>query len=256
MYKYTKGLITSSCNLKKSSPITFIELNNINLILQTAITTRWSGWNDSLSGMVSYNWEIFELQNKSGVQRYTQRSKENCINPQFGEVCNPFLDPIHSIKRNHVDFTELSTTYTPPKAGVYAMVLEASDRANNSEYVARYVVFDPNSTIEIQTGDLDIKALSGSQNASFKWQILSSPSMSGVNITWSWEGHFINRLQHEGGFLNNIENYVPQLNDENANDKFPKTISRVYTEQNTVGRTIDGIPNKLGITRYVIRPFD
>uniref|UniRef100_K1PG01 Uncharacterized protein n=1 Tax=Magallana gigas TaxID=29159 RepID=K1PG01_MAGGI len=65
---------------------------------RTKIATRWSGWTDSLAGMESYNWEIFELQNKSGTQRYATRSKADCIKPQlYKATCNPFLDPIVTI---------------------------------------------------------------------------------------------------------------------------------------------------------------
>lgn len=213
--------------------------------------TRWSGWSDSLARMESYNWEIFELRNKSGTQRYATRSKADCINPQLGPDCNPFLDPIFSKKFNHTG-GELSMSYTPPKPGVFAMILEASDKANNSDYVARYVVYDPSSTIEIQTGNHDIKALSGSNNASFKWQVLSASSQSGLNLTFSWKGHFINRLHHEGGFLNNIENYAPQLQDSNTGDnRFPKTVNVKYNVVGENGLTRDGIPNELGITKLV-----
>lgn len=201
--------------------------------------------------MESYNWEIFELQNKSGTQRYATRSKADCINPQFGNVCNPFLDPIFSQKFNHTG-GELSMSYTPPNPGVFAMILEASDRANNSDYVSRYVVYDPSSTIEIQTGDHDIKALSGSKNASFKWQILSSSSQSGLHLEFSWKGHFINRLHYEGGFLNKIEDYTPQLKDNNTDvNIFPKTVNVKYNVVGESGLTGSWIPNELGITKLV-----
>nr|XP_034310481.1 uncharacterized protein LOC105321794 [Crassostrea gigas] len=218
---------------------------------RTQIVTRWSGWTDSLAGMESYNWEIFELQNKSGTQRYATRSKADCIKPQLYKAkCNPFLDPIFSQKFNHSD-GDLSMSYTPQKPGVFAMILEASDSANNSDYVSRYVVYDPSSTIEIQTGDADIKALSGSKNASFKWQVLSSSSQSGLNLEFSWRGHFINRLHHEGGFLNTIESYSPQLQDSNTGDnKFPKTVNVKYNIVGENGLTGSLIPNELGITKF------
>nr|XP_034310480.1 uncharacterized protein LOC105330263 [Crassostrea gigas] len=217
---------------------------------RTQIVTRWSGWNDPLAGMESYNWEIFELQNKSGTQRYVTRSKADCINPQLGPECNPFLDPIFSQKFNHTG-GELSMSYTPTNPGVFAMILEASDRANNSDYVSRYVVYDPSSTIEIQTGDDDIKALSGSKNASFKWQVLSSSLQSSLNLEFSWRGHFINRVHHEGGFLNNIEDYTPQLQDINTGDnKFPKTVNVKYNVVGGNGLTGSLIPNEFGITKF------
>eukprot|EP00105_Crassostrea_gigas_P036090 XP_019920238.1 PREDICTED: uncharacterized protein LOC105321794 [Crassostrea gigas] len=143
-------------------------------------------------------------------------------------------------------------SYTPQKPGVFAMILEASDSANNSDYVSRYVVvYDPSSTIEIQTGDADIKALYGSKNASFKWQVLSSSSQSGLNLEFSWRGHFINRLHHEGGFLNTIESYSPQLQDSNTGDnKFPKTVNVKYNIVGENGLTGNLIPNELGITKF------
>lgn len=213
------------------------------------IRTGWSGWNDTLSGMAAYNYEVFELQDKSGTQRYVKRNKADCVNPQFGNDCNPFLDPIFSQKFEHSN-QEKEAVFRATNPGVYAMILEASDRANNSEYVARYVVYDPNSSIELQTGENDIKALSGSPNASFKWVILSSPSQSDIALEFSWKSHFINRQQHEGGFLNTIEEYRPQLEDENvAPGVFPKTINTKYKETTKNSRPQDSIPNALGIIR-------
>ncbi|XP_061193771.1 uncharacterized protein LOC133202005 [Saccostrea echinata] len=243
--------VTYRIDLDKPVPTPSTAFRVVESFTKTAIETRWSGWNDMLSGMESYNWEIFELQNQSGTLRYVKRTKENCINPQFGDTCNAFLDPISSMKYNHSD-EEKVMVYSPRRAGVYAMILEASDRANNSEYVARYVVYDPSSSsIEIQTGKNDIKALSGSPNASYKWQILSAPSQSNVRVEFSWEGHFINRLHQEEGFLNIIEDYKPQLEDESAAPGvFPKTVSSKYKESGTDTRPQEEIPNKLGITRF------
>ncbi|XP_062567450.1 uncharacterized protein LOC134229699 [Saccostrea cucullata] len=243
--------VTYRIDLDKPVPNTSTAFRVLESFTKRAIETRWSGWNDTLSGMESYNWEIFELQNQSGILRYVKRTKENCINPQFGDSCNAFLDPISSMKYNHSD-AEKVRTYSPQRPGAYAMILEASDRANNSEYVARYVVYDPSSSgIDIQKGDNDIKALSGSPNASYKWQILSAPSQSNVRVEFSWEGHFINRLHHEGGFLNRIEDYQPQLEDESADPGvFPKTVSSKYKESGTDARPQEQIPNKLGITRF------
>lgn len=40
-------------------------------------------------------------------------------------------------------------TYQPKEPGVYALILEVSDSANNSAYVRRFVIYDPISTVTL-----------------------------------------------------------------------------------------------------------
>ncbi|KAK3109029.1 hypothetical protein FSP39_021473 [Pinctada imbricata] len=184
--------------------------------------------------MYRYNWEIFRLE-KTGNELREQGQK--------------YLSPIHSFVMNHTGSRTYNYDYTPSQPGVYSMILEASDRANNSIYVRRFVIFDPTS--EITTTSTPLKALSGNVNADYKWQTWTQ---GGTNdITFSWEGHFINKLHKDGGFLGSINDYPPQLNDMNVppGNIFKKTIDKLLTDPSSE-RHQTAFPNVNGITSFEV----
>ena len=69
---------------------------------QDAITAKWSGWTDDLSGMWEYNIEFFLL-TPDPYGRLTEAS------PQA---------PVHAVSVSHSTGSH-STTYTPDDAGIY-----------------------------------------------------------------------------------------------------------------------------------------
>ncbi|KAK3108782.1 hypothetical protein FSP39_015630, partial [Pinctada imbricata] len=198
------------------------------------IRTSWQGWTDTLSGMYRYNWEIFQLEKKGNELR---------------EEGQKYLSPIHSFVMNHTGGRTYGYNYIPQESGVYSVILEASDRANNSVYVRRFVIFDPTS--EITTTSTPLKALSGNANADYKWQTWTQGNTN--NIIFSWEGHFINKLHKDGGFLGSINDYPPQLNDMNVppGNIFKKTIDKLLTDPSSE-RTQAAIRNVNGITSFEV----
>ncbi|KAK7497824.1 hypothetical protein BaRGS_00010958 [Batillaria attramentaria] len=62
------------------------------------------------------------------------------------EIRQPLKPIFGPIEINHSRLP-VSVNYTPPEAGMYAVILEATDRANNSQYVRRLVLYDPTSRV-------------------------------------------------------------------------------------------------------------
>ncbi|KAK3108566.1 hypothetical protein FSP39_010763 [Pinctada imbricata] len=199
----------------------------------SAIATSWRDWTDSLSGMSRYNWEIFKLEK---------------IGDELREEGANYLLPLYSYEINSTDANIYSFNYTPTDTGVYSLILEASDQANNSKYVRRFAIYDPTSEITITSTSL--KVLSGNSNASYQWQTWTSGVAT--NIVFSWEGHFINQVHVDGGFLGLIQDYPAQLNDENVpNNEYKKTIDTSLTDS-TSTRTQAAISNVNGITSFEV----
>ena len=184
--------------------------------------------------MSFYHWEIFKLE-KNGTELREQGQK--------------YLSPVHQATYNHMGNHSLN--YQPTDSGAYSLILEATDAANNSVYVRRFVIYDPTSNIDV-TSTL-MKSLNANSNASYQWQTWTDGQATSVPYTW--EGHFINSDHVNGGYLNRILDYPPQLNDPNIpgqENVFKKYISTSLSDP-TSTRTQDPIPNVNGITRQVFK---
>ena len=203
------------------------------LLTKGQILTSWRDWSDAVSGMSFYHWEIFKLE-KIGDELREQ-----------GQTVQRYLSPVHQYTFNHTG--SHTYNYQPTEAGAYALILEATDNANNSIYVRRFVIYDPNSVIDVTSTHM--KSLNANPNASYQWQTWTDGQATSVPFTW--EGHFINSDHVNGGFLNRIQNYPPQLNDPNIPGQetvFKKTITESLTDP-TSTRTPDALANVQGITR-------
>jgi hypothetical protein len=77
--------------------------------------------------------------------------------------------------------------YKPNEPGIYSCILEINDRANNSEYVRRIVIYDNSSMVKTS----ETKALyvsTASPDTNFMWQTtFSEEGLTQVNV--SWQGH-------------------------------------------------------------------
>ena len=91
-----------------------------------------------------------------------------------------------------------SQSYSPPRPGLYSVVLGASDLANNTKYVRRLMLFDPLSGV---TSDPDhaLFVSTASEAANYTYQ---SNITSDVVVTW--EGHFRNAFLEDNGLLGKI----------------------------------------------------
>ena len=182
--------------------------------------------------MSFYHWEIFKLEQ---------------IGNELREQGGNYLSPVFGVTFNHSNTNIHSFNYTPTDAGVYSFILEATDAANNSKYIRRFAIYDPISTITVTTTAM--KALNANANTSYQWQTWTAGQATSVPFTW--EGHFINSNHVNGGYLNKIQDYPPQLNDPNIPDFetfYKKTIDTSLTDP-TSTRTQTAISNVNGITR-------
>ena len=88
-----------------------------------------------------------------------------------------------------------SQSYSPPRPGLYSVVLGASDLANNTKYVRRLMLFDPLSDVSSDP-DHALFVSTASEAANYTYQ---SNITSDVVVTW--EGHFRNAFLEENGLL-------------------------------------------------------
>ena len=191
--------------------------------------TSWQGWNDSLSGIWFYHWEIFLLEK---------------IGDELRERGRKYLEPVYKRTIGHSNNIPYTFRYTPD-VGVYSIILEVTDHANNSEYVRRFVIYDPSSNITT----LEPMKLVNAYDDTFEWQRWNEEGYT--DIVFSWENHFINQLHHIGGYLNKINDYPPQLKDEQLEEEgniFKKDINKYLVDPKS-NRTQDEIANKKGIVK-------
>ncbi|KAK6166844.1 hypothetical protein SNE40_023456 [Patella caerulea] len=202
-------------------------------VTTTAISLTWSGYEDSLSGMYRYAWEIFKLDKVDITQR-------------LGEI-----EPLNPMKIEEVFHSNLTfpITYKPPVAGMYSVILEASDRANNSIYARQLVLYDNQSSIEQKAAILFPTRTSSSEILDV-WQ----SNLDG-DITIDWSGHFVNALHHDNGYLNEVLEYPVQFSGRDpvvgSIDNFKQKY--ISFDDDSGQRSKTGVPNILGITNFTIQ---
>ncbi|CAG2241825.1 unnamed protein product [Mytilus edulis] len=119
---------TNHCSEKKNT--CFYEPINIGPdITKQKLHISWDGWTDELAGIFRYNWKIHHL-------RADARGNLTEVSP---------MEPFHSkamVKEEYKPFT-----YTPPGPGIYSIILDVADKANNSRFARQFVLYDPVSNI-------------------------------------------------------------------------------------------------------------
>ncbi|XP_046559878.1 LOW QUALITY PROTEIN: uncharacterized protein LOC124268903 [Haliotis rubra] len=199
-------------------------------VTKSPINLRWSNWNDVFSGMYRYAWEVFKLQVDG-----------NQVLKEY-EPLNPIYGPIE-VNQSSSPSNSFQAIYTPTAPGVYSFILEASDKANNSVFVRRIAIYDPVSSVTIDTGaDNRLYISSADPNGGYNWQ--DDPSRE-IKVTWT--NHFVNLMHEQGKWLNQVLEYPPQL------ENFLKNIPRESGQDDHEGnRTVDAIQNKRGVVRFEI----
>ncbi|XP_046582946.1 uncharacterized protein LOC124290266 [Haliotis rubra] len=194
------------------------------------INLRWSNWNDVLSGVYRYAWEVFKLQ----VDGNQVLKEYEPLNPIYGPV---------EVNQSSSASNSFQANYTPTAPGVYSFILEASDKANNSVFVRRIAIYDPVSSVTIDTGaDNRLYISSADPNGGYNWQ--DDPSRE---IKVKWTNRFVNLMHEQGKWLNQVLAYPPQLED------FLKNIPRASGQDDHEGdRTVDAISNKRGVVKFEI----
>ncbi|WAR10285.1 hypothetical protein MAR_035361, partial [Mya arenaria] len=217
-------------------------------IFQNPITPRWSGWFDDLSGLLEYRIEAFLL--------------EPNIHDELIER-NP-LSPVFTYTENNTNNVR-SPTFTPPRSGMFSVLLTAADRANNTKIARRLVLFDDSSEITITkpglltkipnaedvkhtvVGDGGLYIVSAVKETGFMWQTSAKDSKSRIEI--NWENHFINKVHDDGKLLNKVLPYPTQFQDLEDNG-IVRSKKYVAIDDNEGDRTLKAIPNKHGLVKF------
>ncbi|CAG2221016.1 Vascular endothelial growth factor receptor 1 [Mytilus edulis] len=191
-------------------------------ITKLPISPKWSGWIDKLSGIGKYVIEIWKMEysiDNSGLRE-----------PEITTNFNPVPDYIKELPENPTKFP----TYEPKDPGVYSVIIEVNDRANNSKYARRFVIYD--KTSEISTSEIHrLYATSASNDTNFSWK-----TKFDKNIDLSWTSHFLNEVHEKGHFLTKILDYTPRLSDNIDRVDYKKILPKFDDTE--------GARNKMAIT--------
>ncbi|KAH3833710.1 hypothetical protein DPMN_107023 [Dreissena polymorpha] len=183
-----------------------------NDITRMAISPRWSGWTDDLSGLAYYYVEVIRL--KTNI--YSELIEMEPLSPVFSYMEKNTGSPTFP-------------TYTPPSAGMFSILLQTSDKANHSKIARRLVLYDNESSITLtkpglayrmpdleqviamKEGDGGIYVASAIKETGYMWQTFQN----GTNMTlvFSWVSHFVNKIHDDGKLLNTILPYPTQFQD-------------------------------------------
>ncbi|XP_033761790.1 uncharacterized protein LOC117343520 [Pecten maximus] len=206
-------------------------------ITKEPINARWSGWSDGLSGVADYTLEVFKLSPN-----------------QFSKVLEEArpLDPVKLFRMNHTNFgLEYTKIYTPPEAGMYSLILEIRDLANNTVYVRRFALYDPVSDITVSS-DHQLAVVSAEADTKYGWQsFYGDSSDQGTIINVSWKDYFVNKFHEDNFLLNPIDPYPPQLDDGGRRGEGYKKILEEFEDKEGERQTTK-IPNARGIVRFDI----
>lgn len=136
-------------------------------------------------------------------------------------------------------------TYQPKEPGVYALILEVNDRANNSAYVRRFVIYDPISTVTLDKNFPVCATCNNRQKAESLWQTTNPRTISLL-----WKRHFLNKLHEDGNFLARVSLFPPFFIEGGDRYGYTKILSKYDDTEGT--RSRDAIPNERGIIKYDI----
>lgn len=137
--------------------------------------------------------------------------------------------------------------YTPPEVGMYSVLVEIADKANNTKYSRRLVLYDPNSEITISNStDRKLYATSAVRETGYNWQSNTQDSNGhGPPLTISWKNHFENKVHTQRYLLNKVKPF-PNL----AYPDFFRTINVSNVLDDHEGkRTTAPVSNTLGIVK-------
>ena len=170
---------------------------------QSQFTIDWHGWKDDYSGLGRYAWEVFKLQ-----PRYDGKLQEP---PQSHN--GPLPVPLKIEAMNHSDTGMVYPSYRPSEPGVYSVILEVGDKANNTVYARRFVLYDPDSRVSTNSS-FPMYADSAVPATGHKWQTVYGDGANGATtIRVRWDNHFQNLLHDRNKFLEEILPFQHDLSD-------------------------------------------
>ncbi|KAH3716767.1 hypothetical protein DPMN_059496, partial [Dreissena polymorpha] len=200
------------------------------------IQPRWLGWTDIVSGVGEYYMEVFKL----GPNRDGRLVETTPINPIFSDTVP------------HTNGTIQYPQYTPPGPGMYSVLVQVRDNANNSRTARRFVLYDATSSITLNTETAKLYISSAREETGYKWQ---TPASTGPNVTVTvaWPNYFGNRLHEENQFLAEIEQYPVQFKEIQADGVlYSEKCVNSSLDDNEEPRTRLAIENFHGIVKYEI----
>ncbi|KAK3603135.1 hypothetical protein CHS0354_042957 [Potamilus streckersoni] len=198
------------------------------------VNISWAGWEDDLSKMDRYHIEVFKLSpDPYGVlQEMTP------------------LKPVYSADFNHTHDSIYQHTFTPLEDGMFSVLLQAADKANNSKIARRLVLYAPTSNISLTTHDNGRLYISSAEpETGYMWQTTKVGQMAEIIV--EWKNHFVNKFISEGKLLNKVKAYPIQFQDIQREGILQST-KFVFPglDDNEGQRTVDEKPNKHGIVRF------
>nr|XP_022316762.1 uncharacterized protein LOC111120331 [Crassostrea virginica] len=186
------------------------------------------GWSDIPSGIQKYFLEVHHLQKRLHANTLTEMAP---MNPFFREERN----------ESSLPFPE----FTPPGPGVYSVVLQVTDKANNSEFARQIVIYDPNSTIT-NSAETNFYVPSAEKESNYRWQSRCQ------TVQVSWRDYFENSFQVANHFLLPVEDFPTQFRGgdvEEVKDEIVKKVTRFYDDHDGK-RTVSGVTHANGITEF------
>ncbi|XP_060598183.1 uncharacterized protein LOC132751969 isoform X2 [Ruditapes philippinarum] len=202
------------------------------------ITVRWKGWTDDKYGsqMWMYYLELHKLVVKDATLQLTERN------------------PIKPMARNqtlHMGNMSHYQTFTPLEPGMYSILLEVRDIANNSRIARRFVLYDKESEVELNKESPNGLHVSSAQNhTGFKWQSAGSEGQV-TDIVVNWTGYFMNKAHEEGHYNNEIQTFKPQFEDlEDDGILYTRKFVNASLDDMEGERTLAPITNIHGIVKF------
>ncbi|KAH3717275.1 hypothetical protein DPMN_060057 [Dreissena polymorpha] len=205
---------------------------------KTPIVLEWKGWVDTdnySAGVGAYRLELHRLEVKDETLELTE------ANPTLPLMENRVIHTGNTMVQNL-----FSTTFTPPEPGLYSIVMEVTDNANNSIFTRRFALYDNVSSVT--TNPLSVHGLhatSAAKETGYRWQ------METKSVKLNWTDYFVNKVHHEKKFLNKIKKFPTLFDDlESIGIRNVKKFVFDSYDDTEGNRTMDAIPNVNGITRF------
>ena len=152
------------------------------------VTATWGGWLDIPSGITAYTLEVFEMTETDDVlQESVMISSEDF---------------------NHTGQNVYEFVQVLPNEGPYSFIFQSQDLAGNVRFARRLVLFDANSSLEIDVG-APLQVISAVPESGFQWQNSTTDP-----LIVSGRGHFFNTNLRTSNFLAPVANYTSEIGPE------------------------------------------
>ncbi|KAK3611479.1 hypothetical protein CHS0354_039090, partial [Potamilus streckersoni] len=167
----------------------------------------WYGWNDTDSGIHTYEIEVFQLIPNGNVSHITKLKHGDKVPGNPGPLDS-------SVSEANISISAV---------GEYSVVLTAFDKAGNRKSSRRVLIFDNISAVE-KTNDTT-KVTSASKETNYKW---ITEQREFVRVEWN--NRFSNKAYEGNGWLNSVEkvNEVDSILDDNEGERQIKSKNNVH----------------------------